>query len=162
MAGSRETVGAMSRESLRQYVRSHYLPSTTILGLAGQVTHEEAVSLAQQTLGDWRNGPPVLWDPAPLDHGGPRVQIEHRDTEQAHVALSFSSLSRRDPGLERTHDLVGQQRTQGVAALLCPLAEGFRGVAVVLLPAEHGLAPRRRDRGDDDSGEDVHGSDTHS
>ena len=97
VAGSRETVNAISRDSLREYVRSHYLPGTTILGLAGQVTHDEAVAQARETLGDWRNGPPVLWDPAPVDHDGPSVQIEHRDTEQAHLAFSFSGLSRRDP-----------------------------------------------------------------
>ncbi len=97
VAGSRETVTAISRQLLQEYVRSHYLPGTTILGLAGQVTHDEAVAVAQANLGDWRNGPPVLWDPAPLDHTGPSVQIEHRDTEQAHLAFSFSGLSRRDP-----------------------------------------------------------------
>lgn len=97
VAGTRETVNAISRESLREYVRSHYLPSTTILGLGGNVTHDEAVALAQEILGDWRNGPPVLWDPAPLDHDGPTVHVEHRDTEQAHLAFSFSGLSRRDP-----------------------------------------------------------------
>ncbi|NLF14435.1 MAG: insulinase family protein [Anaerolineaceae bacterium] len=97
VAGSRETVNAISRQSLQEYVRSHYLPRTTILGLAGQVTHDEAVALAQRTLGDWRNGPPVLWDPAPLDHDGPSIQIEHRKTEQAHLAFSFPGISRRDP-----------------------------------------------------------------
>ncbi|RPI54926.1 MAG: insulinase family protein, partial [Chloroflexi bacterium] len=97
VAGSRETVNAISRPSLQDYVQSHYLPGTTILGLAGQVTHDEAVALARKTLDGWRNGPPVLWDPAPLDHDGPSVQIEHRDTEQAHLAFSFPGLSRRDP-----------------------------------------------------------------
>jgi predicted Zn-dependent peptidase len=97
VAGSRETVSAISRQSLQEYVRSHYLPGTTILGLGGQVTHDQAVALAHASLGDWRNGSPILWDPAPLDHDGPCVQIEHRDTEQAHLAFSFSGPSRRDP-----------------------------------------------------------------
>lgn len=97
VAGSRETVSAISRQSLQDYVRSHYLPGSTILGLGGKVTHDQAVSLARASLDGWHNGPPILWDPAPLDHDGPSVHVEHRDTEQAHLAFSFAGLSRRDP-----------------------------------------------------------------
>jgi predicted Zn-dependent peptidase len=97
VAGSRDTVNAISRDSLHSYVRSHYMPGTTILGLGGHITHDEAVALARDALGDWRNGPPAVWDPAPLTHNGASVQIEHRDTEQAHLAFSFAGLSRRDP-----------------------------------------------------------------
>jgi len=97
VAGSRETVTAMDRVSLVEFVRAHYLPGATILGLAGQVTHREALELVESHLSGWQPGPPMLWDPAPLDHDGPAVQVVHRDTEQAHLAFSFSGPSRRDP-----------------------------------------------------------------
>lgn len=97
IAGSRETVSAMGRESLLAFIQDHYLPGTAILGLAGQVTHAQALELAASHLSAWQPGPPVLWDPAPLDHAGPEVQVAVRDTEQAHLAFSFSGPSRRDP-----------------------------------------------------------------
>ncbi len=97
IAGTRESVAGISRGSLLAYLASHYLPGATILGMAGQICHQEAVALAERYLGEWAPGSPPAWEPAPPDHNGPTLQVEFRPTEQAHLAFSFSAPSRSDP-----------------------------------------------------------------
>jgi predicted Zn-dependent peptidase len=97
IAGTRETVAGLSRDSMLSYLGGHYLPGATILGMAGQISHREALELAQRYLSDWEPGPLRTWDPAPPDHHGPSLQVEFRPTEQAHLAFSFCGPSRNDP-----------------------------------------------------------------
>ncbi len=97
IAGTRETVAGLDRGSMLSYLADHYLPGATILGMAGQIGHQEALELAQRYLGEWAPGPLRSWDPAPPDHHGPSLQVEFRPTEQAHLAFSFCGPSRNDP-----------------------------------------------------------------
>ena len=97
VAGTRESVAALSRESLLAYLADLYHPGETILGLAGKVSHRDAVDLAASHLGDWEPGSALSWKPAPPDQEGPNLHVEFRETEQAHLAFSFSGVSRSDP-----------------------------------------------------------------
>ncbi len=97
VAGSEQSVAGLSREDLLAYLAGHYRPNAAILGLAGQVTHREAVALARSYLADWQPGPAISCEPAPADRHGPRVHVECKATEQAHLNLSFAGPSRYDP-----------------------------------------------------------------
>ncbi len=97
IAGTRETVASLGRGSMLSYLADHYLPGATILGMAGRISHQEALELAQRYLGEWAPGPLRSWDPAPPDHHGPSLRVEFRPTEQAHLAFSFCGPSRNDP-----------------------------------------------------------------
>lgn len=97
VAGSQESVAALSRESLLTYMGDHYRPGETLLGMAGLVDHKEAVAWAESYLGDWEPGPSVPWEPAPPNHRGPSLHVEFKPTEQAHLSFSFAGLSRDHP-----------------------------------------------------------------
>jgi len=97
IAGSAETIGSLSREALLQYRQDHYLPGLAVLAVAGQVRHSKAVGLARSLLSDWRPGPSPACAPAPADSNGPRLQVQYKDTEQSHIALSFTGLQRGHP-----------------------------------------------------------------
>lgn len=114
IVGTHQSVAALDRETLLAYKADHYCPGETILGLAGLVDHAQVVAWAQAHLSEWNPGPPVTWEPAPPDHRGPCVHVEYRDTEQAHLCLSFTGLSRHDP------------RRFGVRLLNVILGEGMR------------------------------------
>jgi predicted Zn-dependent peptidase len=90
-------VAKLSREALIQYHRTHYLPGETVLSLAGQVDHAEAMSLASLYLSEWQPGPTPSCQPAPPNGHGPRLRVEHREIEQAHVNFSFDGLARTHP-----------------------------------------------------------------
>jgi predicted Zn-dependent peptidase len=97
VAGSHQSIAALSREVLLDHRANHYRPNTTILGLAGQVDHQAIVSWASAHLNEWQPGPPVDFEPAPENNHGPSLHVEYRDTEQAHLCFSFEGLSRSDP-----------------------------------------------------------------
>jgi predicted Zn-dependent peptidase len=97
VAGTRESVEGLSRASLVAYLGDLYLPGNTVLGLAGQVSHEEAVNWAKAYLKGWQPGPPTLYEPAALNHRGSSLQLETKDIEQTHLSFSFAALSRSDP-----------------------------------------------------------------
>jgi predicted Zn-dependent peptidase len=97
VAGTRETVADISRGSLLAFLASYYLPGATILALAGRVSHEDALALAERYLGGWTPGSLQSWEPAPPDHRGPSLHVEFRPTEQAHLAFAFGGLARSDP-----------------------------------------------------------------
>jgi predicted Zn-dependent peptidase len=96
VAGTPKTVAKMQREALLAFMADHYRPDATILGLAGQVSHSDAVALADKYLGEWQPAAGVPWEPAPPERDGPNVHVEVKDTEQAHVAFSFAGPSRQD------------------------------------------------------------------
>lgn len=97
IAGSQQSVARLDRTALLAYLADHYRPSKTILGLAGRVDHGEIVAWARAHLAEWEPVPAYAFEPAPLNHHGPNVHIEHRDTGQTHLCFSFEGLSRCHP-----------------------------------------------------------------
>lgn len=97
VAGTRQSVAKISREALLTYLAHHYQPGEAILGMAGQVSHDEAVALAASCLAEWEPSSPTTFEPAPADHRGLQMHVEFKDIEQAHLAFSFAGLSRSDP-----------------------------------------------------------------
>ena len=97
VAGTRDSVAGLERPALLAYLEDHYRPSRTVLGIAGGVEHKAVVNWAQEHLGDWEPGPAFSFEPAPSNHSGPNVHIDNKDTEQAHICLSFDGLSRCHP-----------------------------------------------------------------
>ncbi|MFH1651678.1 MAG: pitrilysin family protein [Chloroflexota bacterium] len=96
IAGTRESVSGISRDTILDYLSRHYLPANTTVAVAGDISHEEVLSAVREVTGKWRrpgNHPSYQnFSPAP----GKRVKIENRETEQAQVCLGL-------PGLSMTH-----------------------------------------------------------
>ena len=97
VAGTRESVGCLSRGALLAFLADHYRPNQTVLGLAGRVSHADAVAWAQEHLAGWAPGPGAACAPAPAEPSGRGIRVEFKPTEQVHLNLSFAGLSRRDP-----------------------------------------------------------------
>lgn len=97
IAGSDETVGSISREDLLSYMKKYYLPADMVISVAGNVSHDEVVKLAEDTLGQLPAGErPVAASAKALD-GGPRQTIFYKDTEQTNLCLAVPALNYTDP-----------------------------------------------------------------
>ncbi len=97
IAGTRQSVAALSRGALLEYMDHHYRPGSVILGAAGQVHHEQIVSWTESHMAQWEAGLPATCEPAPPDQKGPKVDVRFRETEQAQLSFSFAGLARSDP-----------------------------------------------------------------
>jgi len=92
IAGSKQSVAAITREMLLDYMERQYLPGNTAVAIAGAVQHEEMVAATSQTLGSWANLKPRPGYLAYKERPFPRLHIETKDTEQAHLCLGLSGL----------------------------------------------------------------------
>jgi predicted Zn-dependent peptidase len=92
VVGSKESVNGLSREMLLDYLGRQYLPSNTVVSVAGDIGHEEVLSNISDAFGDWHRGSPQPPYPAEDSQEEPRLRIEQRDTEQAHLCLAIRGL----------------------------------------------------------------------
>lgn len=97
VAGSKESVSAITRDTILGYMRREYQPSNTVVAIAGNISHEKVVADVARLLGKWTNN---ATRPGYLPATGKvvqRVSVETRDTEQVHLCLALPGLSLRHP-----------------------------------------------------------------
>ena len=97
VAGSKETVSALSRQTLLNYRAHQYVASNAVVSVAGDISHEEVLDSLTSAFDDWHQGVPQSWFSAQDSQETPRFRLEHRDTEQAHLCLALRGLSYLHP-----------------------------------------------------------------
>ena len=96
IAGSEESVGAISREAMLGYMATQYVPTNTVVAVAGGVEHEDVVDKVSTMLGEWPDRESVPWYPVEDNLNGPALNIEYRPTEQGHLAMGLHGFSSSD------------------------------------------------------------------
>ncbi len=97
IAGSETSITAITKEIILDYLQSQYRPNNTVVSVAGDTKHQEVVSTLSQTLGNWT---PQMPDPGYQSYQekeAPRLCIETKETEQAHLCLALPGLSLYHP-----------------------------------------------------------------
>ena len=93
IAGSKESVLAISREMMLDYLGRQYQPNNAVLSIAGGLPHNEIVDAVSQATEGWlkkrQRAEYKPYTPTP----GPKVLIEKRDTEQTQLCLALPALS---------------------------------------------------------------------
>ncbi|MFY9813219.1 MAG: pitrilysin family protein [Dehalococcoidales bacterium] len=97
VAGTNKSVEDMSRELMLDYMASEYSPANTVIAIAGNIEHEEAVNEVNKILGGWENKKPRLNFLPYIEDKNPRFKVEKRDTEQTHLCLALPGVSLSDP-----------------------------------------------------------------
>ncbi len=91
--GTAEIVGGMARETIRDYMRSHYSGDRLVLAAAGRVDHDRLVELAAAAFGELPAATGETAEPARYIGGDFR---EQRALEQVHLVLGFSGVGYDD------------------------------------------------------------------
>ncbi|GLZ55744.1 pitrilysin family protein [Actinomycetospora sp. NBRC 106378] len=105
VVGSEESVGDMTRDVLARFHGAHYVPSRSVLAVAGNVSHAEVLEAVAAAFGDRLTGQAAAAAARP---GAPavvlappdRLSVREDDTEQSHLMLGVPSLRRGDPRWE--------------------------------------------------------------
>jgi len=98
VAGTRETVGQISRDQMLAYLQDHYLPRATVVSVAGNLEHDQIVEAVRATLGTLPDTPLAApYTPAHTDQAAPRVQLVSKETEQTQICIGIPALSYTDP-----------------------------------------------------------------
>lgn len=102
IAGTEESIAALTRDQVAAFHRAHYRPATTVVAVAGNVEHDRVVALVEQAFG--RNGfldrveAPVsrLGDGTPVPvHPG--TASAEKPFEQVNLVLGVEGIGRNDP-----------------------------------------------------------------
>ena len=100
--GTKQSIQGATRDQVRRFYRRHYVPGSVVVVAAGNLRHEALLDLVAEHMepGAVRTQEPVAWNlraaghvPAPSG----RSLVKRRKTEQAHICLGTSGLSRTDP-----------------------------------------------------------------
>ncbi len=97
IAGSIETVEAMNRDDFEGHIATHYVPSNTVLSVAGNVTHDDVLRRAEELFGDMEDRPAPPPEPAVDQFAVDHVVVEKRDIAQCNVGIALHALRRKDP-----------------------------------------------------------------
>ncbi len=97
IAGSKESVAAITRDKMLDYLQAQYLPNKTVVSIAGNIQHQEMVTAVSQALDDWTSRQQPSGYSAYKEQPSQRLHIETKDTEQAHLCLALPGLSLLHP-----------------------------------------------------------------
>jgi predicted Zn-dependent peptidase len=97
IAGSLESVQGLTREDMVQHIATWYTPGNSVLSVAGNVTHEQVMALAEQNLAGWDGTAPPPVAAATPGIAADNVLVDMRDIAQCNVAIGLRAIPRNDP-----------------------------------------------------------------
>ena len=97
IAGTKDTVSAMTHDSILQYVSQRYLPNNAVVAVAGNIEHENVVQAVDKAFSSWKRRKSPAGFPADDMQEAPRLRLEHRDTEQVNLCLAVRGVSALHP-----------------------------------------------------------------
>jgi len=93
--GTKSTVGAFDRAAARSFHAAHYRTGNIVVAAAGALQHEAIVDMVRDRLA-LSAGPRTQRTHArPATE--PRITVQRKDTEQAHICFGVAGLPARDP-----------------------------------------------------------------
>jgi predicted Zn-dependent peptidase len=95
--GYKETVSAIAREQLLGYVARRYVPNNSVLSIAGDIRHEEAMAQIQPLFDKWAASELPSNYPTDDNQTEARVSVDPKDIEQAHLCLAVHGFSYSHP-----------------------------------------------------------------
>jgi len=93
IAGSKESIAAITRDTMLDYRQDQYLPNNTVVTIAGNIEHQQIVNTVSQTLGNWTNQRKRPGYLAYKEQPIQQLHIETKDTEQVNLCLALPGLS---------------------------------------------------------------------
>ena len=96
--GTIESVKNITRKDLIEYKNNFYVPSNTVLSVAGNITHEKVVKSVTTLSKGWRKAAtPDPFLPYKEVQRSSRFSFNTKPIEQAHLVLGFKSFGKDDP-----------------------------------------------------------------
>ena len=117
IAGSKESVTAITRDMIIEYLKEKYAPANAVITVAGNIEHEQVVSEIGRFMKSWDNNQSRPGYATFEEGRNPRLLIEKRDTEQAHLCLAFPGLPLLHPR-RFTLDLLNVVLGEGMSSRL--------------------------------------------
>ena len=128
IAGTRESLEAMTRPMMLEHVGHYYSPSNIVVSVAGDVEHDDVVQQVVALCDGWEPATPPGWNRFADRQAEPRFRLNSRRTEQSHLSIAL-------PGVSATHpdryamDLLSAVLGEGMSSRLFVEVREKRGLA---------------------------------
>ena len=96
ICGEEADIRGLRASRIREFWSGRYRPANTVVAVAGDIAHAEAVALVGSAFGQG-NGATAGYDAAPILPAGERVLVGRRDTTQAQLCVGVPALPRDHP-----------------------------------------------------------------
>ena len=97
VGGSLDSVRALQKQEIFDYMCRQYVPGNTVVAVAGELGHEEALEHIEPAFGPWEGGEADSWLPLEARNGQPTVRFERRKTDQAYICVGLPGVSLDHP-----------------------------------------------------------------
>jgi predicted Zn-dependent peptidase len=97
VAGTRDSVGNISRNSMLDFLAQEYSPQNTVMSIAGNIEHKGAVEQVRQHFECWKSNKQSINFDVYEEKINPRLKLENRQTEQTHLCIALPGISLMDP-----------------------------------------------------------------
>ncbi len=92
VGGTPDSVRNISYEQIVDYLKHQYTPGNAVVAVAGAIDSDEVVDTLSQSLGGWASETPKGWYPVTDRADVPRIRVEQRKTDQAHLCMGLPGL----------------------------------------------------------------------
>jgi predicted Zn-dependent peptidase len=96
LTGSLETIASFKRTQIRDFHHQHYNGRTTIVTVAGPITHEQLMAELAPRLCELPTGRTPRYTRARVSQKSASIALFPQETEQTHLAMGFHAFGRRD------------------------------------------------------------------
>ena len=96
IGGTKESVTAITREMMLDHMSQSYTPPNIVVSVAGNVDHQAVVDQVSALTEGWPGASQPEWASFSQNQSAPKLRLEYRKTEQAHLSIAL-------PGLSLTH-----------------------------------------------------------
>lgn len=96
ITGTAESLDAIGRGELVNYLRGNYVAASAVVVAAGRVTHRQVLRAASRFVPRFPRGPRPRFELSRNHQTAPRVRLITRQNEQTQMALGFRTCSRYD------------------------------------------------------------------
>lgn len=129
VGGTKESVRGITRGMMADYLQGQYVASNVVISVAGDATHQEVVEAVAPLVDRWSQEAPRAWIPATHDdQTEPKVRVEYRKTEQAHLLLALPGISTYHPD-RYALDIMSTVLGEGMSSRLFVEVREKRGLA---------------------------------
>jgi len=101
IAGTAETLGKMTPQALRKYIRRAYVPTATTAVVAGRFDPAAARALVENALGALAGGKPLSYVPVKARQRPVKEVRAERDIQQVQLAMGFRTFGVRAPARKK-------------------------------------------------------------
>lgn len=89
--GTQTSLGRIGGEELKQYICGNYIPTNTVIAVAGNFDHDTLIEKVTECFGSWKSESKKRpeYDAAEFIRN---VSIREKDTEQTHICFGFKGI----------------------------------------------------------------------